>query len=153
MRSHQEKKVITNAADALKTFNGHDSGANLKARYGEKWWDAIKDFETDLRDLLRDPAKRTTARPPRKHDNLPDLLDAMARGTDLKANGQDLICKEAALEIRDLRQSFDLRWDATMAAMKRYQAAHPGTEYTWPDHKDLVVWLLEELDRARLGTK
>lgn len=40
--------------------------------------------------------------------------------------------------------AFDVRWDADMRAIKRWQAAHPGKELTWPDHADLVVWLLEE---------
>jgi hypothetical protein len=51
---------------------------------------------------------------------------------------------------RDLRATFDLRWKADMRAIKRWQAAHPdrpNVELTWPDHADMVVWLLEELDR------
>lgn len=49
----------------------------------------------------------------------------------------------------ELQATFDLRWAADMRAIKRWQEAHPGNELTWPDHADLVVWLLEELERLR----
>ncbi|MGX1237310.1 hypothetical protein AB7M71_010448 [Bradyrhizobium japonicum] len=39
-------------------------------------------------------------------------------------------------------RSFDIRWAANMRAIKRWQAAGPDRELTWPDHADLVVWLL-----------
>lgn len=56
----------------------------------------------------------------------------------------------ALLKERDeLQQSFDLHWRASMRAIKRWQEAHPGSDLTWPDHADLVVWLLEQLDAAR----
>lgn len=48
----------------------------------------------------------------------------------------------------DLRATFDLRWKAEMRAIGRWQAAHPGKELVWPDHADLVVWLLGELERT-----
>jgi hypothetical protein len=44
---------------------------------------------------------------------------------------------------------FNLRWDADMRAIKRWQEAHPGNDMVWPDHADLVVWLLERLDATR----
>ncbi len=53
-----------------------------------------------------------------------------------------------AEEAAGLRSTFDLRWKADMRAIKRWQAAHPGRPNVWPDHADLVVWLLDELDRA-----
>jgi hypothetical protein len=51
-------------------------------------------------------------------------------------------------EIADLQASFDLRWKADMRAIKRWQEAHPGSELTWPDHADLCVWLMEQLELA-----
>ena len=54
--------------------------------------------------------------------------------------------REAAEE---LRATFDLRWKADMRAIKRWQAAHPGNELTWPDHADMVVWLLGEVERLQ----
>ena len=44
---------------------------------------------------------------------------------------------------------FNLRWNADMRAIKHWQAAHPGNDLVWPDHADLVVWLLEQLDALR----
>src|SRR5690348_5000879 len=46
-------------------------------------------------------------------------------------------------KLADLQRTFDLRWDADMRAIKRWQAAHPGSDLVWPDHADMVVWLLE----------
>lgn len=48
-------------------------------------------------------------------------------------------------EAEDENRSFDLRWNADMRAIKRWQAA-TGRELVWPDHADLCVWLLEQLD-------
>jgi hypothetical protein len=45
--------------------------------------------------------------------------------------------------IMEQQQSLDFRWEADMRAIKRWQAAGPGRELTWPDHADMVVWLLE----------
>lgn len=46
------KARLTAAADALKVFNGHDSGANLKHRYGDAWWDQITIIENGLREIV-----------------------------------------------------------------------------------------------------
>ena len=54
------------------------------------------------------------------------------------------VYREAAEE---LGFTFDLRWKADMRAIKRWQAAHPGNDLVWPDHADMVVWLLGEVDR------
>lgn len=54
-------------------------------------------------------------------------------------------------ENEQYQRSFDLRWDATMRAIKRWQEAHPGNDLNWPDHADLVVWLLER-DAASSGS-
>ena len=45
----------------------------------------------------------------------------------------------------ELEAGFDLRWNADMRAIKRWQAA-TGRILVWPDHADLCVWLLEQLD-------
>ncbi len=52
-----------------------------------------------------------------------------------------------AEKIAELEASFDLCWAADMRAIKRWQAA-TGRDLTWPDHADMVVWLLEQLDAA-----
>lgn len=55
----------------------------------------------------------------------------------------------AGIEIAQQNASFKLRWNADMRAIKQWRAAHPGNELVQPDHADMVVWLLEELDRTR----
>jgi hypothetical protein len=52
-------------------------------------------------------------------------------------------------ELLELQSSFDLRWDADMRAIKLWQAAAPGREQTWPDHAEMVLWLLQQLDETR----
>ena len=52
-------------------------------------------------------------------------------------------------ELAQLQFLFSLRWKADMRAIKMWQAAGPDREMTWPDHADLVVWLLEQLDAQR----
>lgn len=52
-------------------------------------------------------------------------------------------------EHRDLQATFDLRHKADMRAIKRWQEAHPGKELTWPDHADLVCWLMEQIEQVR----
>lgn len=47
-----ERDKILAAAEALRIFNGHDSGANLRSRYGEKWWKEIDQIEAELRALV-----------------------------------------------------------------------------------------------------
>ena len=51
------------------------------------------------------------------------------------------------------KASFDLRWKADMRAIKRWQAEDESRELTWPDHADMVLWLLgmDESDRKFIG--
>ena len=55
---------------------------------------------------------------------------------------------EALERAADLDQTFDLRWKANMRAIERWQEAHPGNDLVWPDHADMVVWLLEKMDAS-----
>jgi hypothetical protein len=48
----------------------------------------------------------------------------------------------------ELQHVFDLRWKASMRAIKLWQK-RTGRKLVWPDHCDMVVWLLEQLDEAR----
>ena len=48
----------------------------------------------------------------------------------------------------ELEASFDLRWKADMRAIKLWQGA-TGKTLVWPDHADMVVWLLEQLDAQK----
>ncbi len=49
--------------------------------------------------------------------------------------------------ILDMEQSVDLRHNADMRAIKRWQET-TGRHLVWPDHADMCVWLLERLDEA-----
>ena len=51
-------------------------------------------------------------------------------------------------ELKEREASFELRWDASQRAIKRWQKA-TGKIKIWPDHEDLCVWLLEQLDAQR----
>jgi len=48
--------------------------------------------------------------------------------------------------VQELEKSFDLRWEADMRAIKKWQEAG-GDELTWPDHADLCVCLMEQNDK------
>lgn len=57
-----------------------------------------------------------------------------------------------AKEERDeLDYSFHLRWRCDLRAIERWQQAHPDRDHVWPDHTDLLVWLLEQLDALKEG--
>jgi hypothetical protein len=51
------------------------------------------------------------------------------------------------VEVEEMQASADLRWGADMRAIKRWQEAHPGNDLVWPDHADLCVWLMEQLEQ------
>ena len=55
---------------------------------------------------------------------------------------------EAQGEVDELQATFDLCWKANMRAIKRWQEA-TGRDDTWPDHADLCVWLMEQLDAQK----
>lgn len=59
----------------------------------------------------------------------------------------------AAEKNLELEQLFELRFEADIRAIKRWQAAGPGRELRWPDHADMVVWLLDEADKLRAALK
>ena len=69
------------------------------------------------------------------------LTDAVSEA--LQANTADA---DAGERIAELQASADLRWKADMRAIEQWRAAHPGKELVWPDHADLCVWLMGELD-------
>lgn len=49
-------------------------------------------------------------------------------------------------ELQDMRATLDMRLGADRRAVKMWQAAHPERSNVWPDHADLVVWLMERND-------
>lgn len=55
--------------------------------------------------------------------------------------------KKVRAELAEHEATFKLRWDADMRAIKRWRAEHPEARaLTWPDHADLVIWLLTQLE-------
>lgn len=68
------------------------------------------------------------------------LIDAWVENAEMRRK-----VAEARVGIEELQAGFDLRWKADMRAIKRWQEA-TGRELVWPDHADLVVWLLEQLE-------
>jgi hypothetical protein len=88
---------------------------------------------------------------------LPDLalaqatIKAMKEGEPIEADGIRAVVEAAEAGIEDVR-SFDLRWKADMRAIERWQTEKrllTGNDHSliWPDHADLVVWLLGQLER------
>ncbi len=49
-------------------------------------------------------------------------------------------------ELDEKACTFNLRWKADMRAIKMWRAA-TGRTLEWPDHADLVVWLLQQIRR------
>jgi hypothetical protein len=74
------------------------------------------------------------------HEDIPALLDIVEQ-LQHRLEQEVTRLKE---ELKDLQATFDLRWDADMRAIKRWQEAHPGNDLVWPDHVDLVMWLAEQ---------
>ena len=51
--------------------------------------------------------------------------------------------------VRKLQVSLDLQWNSALRAIKQWQAAHPDKANIWPDHKELLLWLMEEVKNER----
>ncbi|MGU1527733.1 hypothetical protein ACSEOK_22325 [Pseudomonas aeruginosa] len=63
---HHMRGMAKQAAEAIQVFTGHDSGANLAHRYGEKWWEYLD----ELRDALLAFAK--SAPPAQAQHSVPE---------------------------------------------------------------------------------
>lgn len=61
-----------------------------------------------------------------------------------------MLSEEAAECIEELERIFELRWAADMRAVRRWKTEKPGRDLEWPDHTDLCVWLLNEIERLEL---
>jgi hypothetical protein len=59
--------------------------------------------------------------------------------------------RDVKLDEAELQDVLDARFAADMRATARWRAAHPGNELVLPDHADLVVWLMEQLEQASNG--
>lgn len=84
---------------------------------------------------------------------IPDVAEALATIEAMKANmpispkGVQAVVALAEEGARQIEQ-FDVRWNSDMRAIERWRAAHPQIveNLVWPDHADLVVWLMEVFD-------
>ena len=76
---------------------------------------------------------------------MPDKPGSILKAAICYCRPQACDCTDARVRAAELVATFNLRWKADMRAIKRWQAAHPGSELAWPDHADLVVWLMEQL--------
>ncbi|MEV1255316.1 hypothetical protein ABZQ86_26085 [Pseudomonas aeruginosa] len=65
---HHMRGMAKQAAEAIQVFTGHDSGANLAHRYGEKWWEYLD----ELRDALLAFAK--SAPPAQAQHSVPEVF-------------------------------------------------------------------------------
>jgi hypothetical protein len=85
----------------------------------------------------------------KERQQLDDAMAALREIKDKYGIGDRHVTREKNAEIAGLRASLSMRYDADQRAIRRWQEAHPGNELTWPDHADMVVWLLEQRDEAR----
>jgi len=149
--------------EALKSRVARDALASIKFK-------SSFDYKTtqELVDHLREHANREAGGNPSDDDYDPETLAVEHDAADEIDRLQELVRvhREAAVarldvmhelqaridsleaEIKDRAASFELRWGADRRAIKRWQDA-TGHHETWPDHADLCVWLLGELDRLR----
>ncbi|MFG3926444.1 hypothetical protein ACGEMM_17775 [Pseudomonas aeruginosa] len=106
---HHMRGMAKQAAEAIQVFTGHDSGANLAHRYGEKWWEHLD----ELRDALLAFAKN--APPAQAQHSVPE--------------GWKLVPMDPTSQMTFVGQS--LRYDAVNSIGEIYRqmvAAAPGKE-------------------------
>lgn len=53
-------------------------------------------------------------------------------------------------EAVEMQNTFDLRWKADQRAIKRWHEAG-GNPLVWPDHADLCMWLLGQIEDWKLA--
>ncbi|HCR1674449.1 hypothetical protein [Pseudomonas aeruginosa] len=97
-------ELVKQAADAIQVFTGHDSSANLRHHYGEKWWEKLD----DLRDKLRAIGKSL----PLAHSDQLLALDKQCRDDVGRALG--LIPSEDR----------GFAWSYLLAAIKKVVGSH-----------------------------
>ena len=90
------------------------------------------------------------------------MLKASGVASFLTDSVKDKVCHSVAIDImnyysdlihdliqqaKELEEIFELRHKADMRAITMWREKHPERELTLPDHADMVVWLLERLDK------
>lgn len=91
---------------------------------------------------------------PRKRRPIDALLERVNAAILGEINAADELKDQAAEitrltdELAEMQAIFDSRWNADMRAILLWQQETNRTQ-TWPDHADLVVWLLGQLESAK----
>ncbi|MGV5252330.1 hypothetical protein [Pseudomonas aeruginosa] len=140
---HHMRGMAKQAAEAIQVFTGHDSGANLAHRYGDKWWEHLD----ELRDALLAFAKN--APPAQAQHSVPEgwKLVPSDKGcvtSSMKAEcigefsfyiraacaecldvGTDSDCHVCGGDI-EYDQKIDVPWDTCKEIYKTMLAAAPG---------------------------
>ena len=75
-------------------------------------------------------------------------LEGFGRGGESRKEYDAARVNEAIEERDEMQELFDLQWEADRRAVKRWQEANPGNDLVWPDRADMVVWLMEQHDKA-----
>lgn len=75
-----------------------------------------------------------------------ELLEGSLNGETIGDGSRQLAV--LAQEVRDLRESFDLRWKAERRGIKCWQEATGQGERIWPDGANFTTWLLNRLAHA-----
>lgn len=127
----------------------------LRADRDDDWWNEPEPEPeeeismTDIVERLRDvhvKSMKTCFEAADEIERLRKERDELLRLTTVIA------AKKLEAEIERLREyeaSFQMHWDADQKGIKLWQEAHPGSDLTWPDHAEMVAWMLGEIERLR----
>ncbi|HHM7617510.1 TPA: hypothetical protein ACRNOG_003320 [Pseudomonas aeruginosa] len=107
---HHMRGMAKQAAEAIQVFTGHDSGANLAHRYGEKWWEHLD----ELRDALLAFAKNAPVA--QAQHSVPELDQSRSALTEAQMRR----IYENSTEIENERLGFA----AFARLMRRAEAVH-----------------------------
>ena len=75
------------------------------------------------------------------------LIARLRASQDEDSRAAAHIMEQQSEQITDLEVTLSMRWKADMQAINRWREAHPDKEVVWPDHTDLLTWLLSTLDK------
>lgn len=75
-------------------------------------------------------------------------LEGFDRGGESRKVYDEERFKDIVEDRDEMQQLFDLQWEADMRAVKRWREAHPGNDLVLPDRANMVVWLMEQYDKA-----
>ncbi len=134
---HHMRGMAKQAAEAIQVFTGHDSGANLAHRYGEKWWEHLD----ELRDALLAFAK--SAPVAQAQHSVPEkvrtLLSRAQCEIEHLAECLENVCED--------EEDFDVREDVADGRVVAADIAHMLAAA--PDKEVPQAWLDVQAERRR----